>query len=83
MIIKLRTDDGRHLASWKISADAPEQITSEFMQPIVDTINRNLLIRKLKMSGVSNDQLKAWLLEAQGEDATLDAWDDGAEWGPA
>lgn len=67
MILKLRTDDGRHLAVWKITADAPEQITAAFMQPIIDTINRNLLIRKLKLSGVSNDQLKAWLLEV-GED---------------
>ena len=80
MILKLRTDDGRHLAMWKITADAPEQITPAFMQPIIDTINRNLLIKKLKLSGVSNDQLKAWLLEAQGEDGTLDAWDNGAEW---
>jgi hypothetical protein len=63
MILKLRTDDGRHLADWRISADAPDQITAEFLQPVIDIINRNLLIKKLKLSGVSNDQLQALLLE--------------------
>ena len=68
MILKLRTDDGRHLAVWKITADAPEQITPAFMQPIIDTINRNLLIAQLKRSGAPNSQLQAWLLETKGDD---------------
>ena len=80
MILKLRTDDGRHLAAWKITADAPEQITAEFMQPIIDTINRNLLIAQLKKSGAPNAQLEAWLLETKAIDQTLDEWDGGAKW---
>ena len=68
MILKLRTDDGRHVADWRITADAPEQITAEFLQPIIDTINRNLLIKKLKTSGVSNDRLRGLLLEVGADE---------------
>jgi hypothetical protein len=83
MILKLRTDDGQFLGNWRVTAEAPEEITPEFLQPLADAINRHRHIERLKASGGGEAYLDAWMLEIEAEEEMLDNWDKSAKWGPA
>jgi hypothetical protein len=78
MILKLRTDDGQHVASWRITADA--ELTPEFLQPLLDAIARQRRIEALRESDAPNAAWEAITAEFDAVDEVLDNWDKGAEW---
>lgn len=78
MIIKLRTDDGRHLGAWRVPAEA--ELTPELLKPLLDALAHQRKLEALRASDAPNAVFEAIMAEFEAEDEMLENWDKGAEW---